>query len=47
MNAKELYKMHQELKIDIKFLAYKLVFYHNKHYAKALMLKKRDKVYLL
>ena len=39
--------MHQELQTDIKFLAHRSVFYHNKHYAEALMLKKRDKIYLL
>ena len=44
---KELYKMYQELKTDIKFLVYRSVFYYNKHCAEALMLKKRDKVYLL
>ena len=44
---KELYKMYQELKTDIKFLAHRSVFYHNKYCAEALMLKKRDKVYLL
>ena len=47
MNIKELYKMYQELKTDIKFLVYRLVFYHNKHCTEASMLKKRDKVYLL
>ena len=47
MNAKELYKMHQELKTDIEFLVYRLVFYHNKHHAEALILKKKNKVYLL
>ena len=47
MNTKELYKMHQELKIDIKFLVYRSAFYYNKHHAEALMLKKRNKVYLL
>ena len=47
MNIKELYKIYQELKTDIKFLVYKLVFYYNKHYAEVSMLKKRDKVYLL
>ena len=47
MNMKELYKMHQELKTDIEFLAHKSVFYYNKHYAEASMLKKRNKVYLL
>ena len=40
-------KMYQELKTDIKFLAHKSVYYYNKHYAEVLMLKKRDKVYLL
>ena len=44
---KELYKMHQELKTDIKFLVYRSVFYYNKHHAEASMLKKIDKVYLL
>ena len=39
--------MYQELKTDIKFLVYRLIFYYNKHYVEALMLKKRDKVYLL
>ena len=47
VNMKELYKVHQELKTDIEFLAYRSVFYHNKHHAEALMLKKRNKVYLL
>ena len=47
MNTKELYKMHQELKINIKFLVYRSVFYHNKHHAEASILTKRDKVYLL
>ena len=47
MDAKELYKIHQELKTDIKFLAHRLAFYYNKCYAEASTLKKRDKVYLL
>ena len=47
MNVKEMYKIYQELKTDIKFLVYRSVYYHNKHHAEALMLKKRDKVYLL
>ena len=47
MNTKELYKIYQELKTDIKFLVYRSVFYYNKHHAEALMLKKRDKAYLL
>ena len=44
---KELYKMYQELKTDIKFLVYRSVFYYNKYHAEALMLKKKNKVYLL
>ena len=47
MNTKELYKIYQELKTNIKFLAYRLTFYYNKYCVEALMLKKRDKVYLL
>ena len=47
MNAKELYKIYQELKTNIKFLVYRLVFYYNKYHAEVLMLKKRNKVYLL
>ena len=39
--------MYQELKTDIEFLAYRSAFYYNKYHAKALILKKRDKVYLL
>ena len=39
--------MHSELKRDIKFLLYYLAFYYNKYCAKASMLKKRNKVYLL
>ena len=47
VNTKELYKMYQELKTDIEFLAYRSAFYYNKYYAEASMLKKRNKVYLL
>ena len=47
MNIKELYKIYQELKTDIEFLAHRLAFYYNKYYAEALILKKRNKVYLL
>ena len=47
IHAKKLYKLYKELSIDIKFLLHCSTFYHNKHYAEALMLKKRDKVYLL
>ena len=39
--------MYQELKTDIEFLAYRSVYYYNKYCAEALILKKRDKVYLL
>ena len=35
------------MKTDIEFLAYRLAFYHNKYCVKALILKKRNKVYLL
>ena len=47
INIKKLYKIYQELKTDIKFLAYRSVFYYNKYHAEIIMLKKRDKVYLL
>ena len=47
MNVKKLYRIYQELKTDIKFLAHSFDFYHIKHHTEALMLKKRDKVYLL
>ena len=40
-------KLHKKLKRDIKFLLYRLVFYHNQHRFRESMLKKRDKVYLL
>ena len=43
----EMQALHKKLKQDIKFLSHQLVFYHNKHHAKAFMLKKRDRVYLL
>ena len=42
-----MHKLHKELKTDIEFLSHCSVFYHNQHHAGALMLKKRDKVYLL
>ena len=47
VNVKEMYKMYQELKTDIEFLVYRSVYYYNKHHAEALMLKKKNKVYLL
>ena len=47
VHAKELHKLHKELSTDIKFLLYHSIFYYNKHYAEASMLKKRNKVYLL
>ena len=47
ITADKMYKLHKELKTDIKFLSHHSAFYHNQHYAGALMLKKRDKVYLL
>ena len=43
----EIKDLHGELKRDIKFLSHCSAFYHNQHCAEALMLKKRNKVYLL
>ena len=40
-------KLHRELQKNIEFLLHCSVFYYNQHHAGALMLKKRDKVYLL
>ena len=45
--AKELYKLHKKLSTDIKFLSHYSIFYYNKYYAEASILKERDKVYLL
>ena len=45
--ADEMHKLHKELWIDIKFLLHCSVLYYNQHHAGALMLKKRNKVYLL
>ena len=42
-----MHKLHKELKTDIEFLLHHSVFYHNQHCAGVLMLKKRNKVYLL
>ena len=42
-----MHKLHRELRTDIEFLSHHSVFYHNQHYAEALTLKERDKVYLL
>ena len=47
VTADKMHKLHKELQTDIKFLSHHTVFYHNQHCAEALMLKKRDKVYLL
>ena len=40
-------KIHKKLKTDIEFLSHRSAFYYNQHYAEALTLKKRDKIYLL
>ena len=40
-------KLYKKLKQDIKFLLHRLVFYHNKYYIETLILKKKNKVYLL
>ena len=42
-----MHKLHKELKTDIEFLSHHSVFYHNQHHVGALMLKKKNKVYLL
>ena len=42
-----MHKLYKKLKTDIEFLLHHSVFYHNQHCAGALMLKKRNKVYLL
>ena len=47
ITVNKIMKLHRELQKDIKFLSHCLVFYLNQHCAGALMLKKRDKVYLL
>ena len=47
VTADKMHKLHKELQTDIDFLLHHSVFYHNQHHAEALMLKKRDKVYLL
>ena len=39
--------MYKELKRNIKFLLYRLVFYHNQHRSEESILKKKNKVYLL
>ena len=38
---------YKKLKQDIEFLSHRSAFYHSKHYTKASMLKKKNKVYLL
>ena len=48
VTADKMHKLHKKLKEDIKFLSHCSAFYYyNQHHAGALMLKKRDKVYLL
>ena len=47
IHIKELHKLYKELSTDIKFLLYCLVFYYNKYCAEALMLREKNKVYLL
>ena len=47
VTVNKIHKLHRELKTDIEFLSHCSAFYHNQHCAGALMLKKRDKVYLL
>ena len=45
--VKDIKNLHSELKRNIEFLLHCLTFYHNQHCAEALMLRKRNKVYLL
>ena len=47
VTADKMHILHKELQTDIEFLSHCSVFYHNQHHAGALMLKKRNKVYLL
>ena len=47
ITADNMHKLYKELKTDIEFLSHHSVFYYNQHYAGALTLKKRNKVYLL
>ena len=47
VTADKMHKLHKKLQTDIKFLSHCLVFYYNQYCAGALMLKKRNKVYLL
>ena len=42
-----MHKLHKGLWTDIEFLLHCLAFYYNQHYAKALMLKRVNRVYLL
>ena len=42
-----MWKIHNKLKKDIKFLLHYSAFYYNRYCAEVLILKKRDKVYLL
>ena len=39
--------LYKKLKQDIKSISHQSAFYYNQHHAGALMLKKRNKVYLL
>ena len=47
VTADKMHKLHKELQKNIEFLSHHSVFYYNQHYAGALTLKKRNKVYLL
>ena len=47
VTADKMHKLHKELQKNIKFLLHHSAFYHNKHHAEALTLKKSDIVYLL
>ena len=47
ITAKKMQQMYKELKRDIEFLSYRLIFYHNQYRFRESMLKKKNKVYLL
>ena len=47
VSATDMQILHKKLQQEIKFLSHHLVFYHNQHHAEALIIKKRNKVFLL
>ncbi|KAL2004475.1 hypothetical protein VTN00DRAFT_3477 [Thermoascus crustaceus] len=47
LRAYQLKELHQQLSLNIQFIAYRTAKYHNQHHRKGPELKKGDKVYLL